>query len=121
MKKLLAIALLALASVSAFADTYQVTFGWTDATTYIPSDAPMYEARYRINGGTDVALPATATPSGTVSVTAAPGSPIDVSVRNVNKTLTSAWSGWVTATAPYAATQPGDPAGLTVTISRSGP
>jgi hypothetical protein len=121
MKKLLTVILLALASFSAIADSYQVTFGWTDSTTYIASDVPQYEARYRINGGTAVALPATATPSGTVSVVAAPGSPIDVSVRNVNKTLTSAWSGWVTATAPFAATQPGDPAGLTVTISRSGP
>ncbi len=121
MKQFLATIVLVFASFFASADTYQVTFSWTDATTYIPSDAPTYEARYRISGGATVNLPATATPAGTVTVTAAPGSPIDVSVRNVNKTLSSAWSGWVTATAPFAPTQPGAPAGLTVTVSRSGP
>jgi len=111
--------LLALVSVAALADTYQLTYGWTDATTYLPSDAPTYEARYRVSAGTAVPLPVTTTPAGTASVTAAPGAPIDLSVRNVNGALASAWSGWVTATAPYPATQPGAPVGLTITVTRA--
>ena len=112
--------LLALLSGAAWADTYQLTWGWTDPTTYLPSDAPTYEARYRVSAGAIVPLPATATPAGTASVTSAPGAPIEVSARNVNGALVSAWSSWVTATAPYPATQPGEPTGLTITVTRSG-
>jgi hypothetical protein len=116
-RALLATLLLA-ASAMAWSDTYQLTWGWTDPTTYLPSDAPTYEARYRVAAGAIVPLPATATPAGTASVTADPGAPIEVSVRNANGALSSAWSGWVTATAPYPPTQPGEPVGLTITVTR---
>ena len=102
----------------ALADTYQVTFGWTDPTTYIPSDTPRYTAKYRVNGGAETVLPESLTPSGTVTITANPGQPIDVAARNCNKTLCSAWTAWVTATASYPPTQPLSPTGLTITVTR---
>lgn len=102
----------------ALADTYQVTFGWTDPTTYIPSDVPRYEAKYRVGGGTETTLPALTTPGGTATVTANPGQPIDVAARNCNLTLCSAWTEWVTATAPFPPTQPLSPTGLTITVTR---
>lgn len=117
MKRIVAF-LLAIGSVPAFADTYQVNFGWTDPTTYIPSDAPRYEAKYRIAGGNEVVLPSLSTPGGSATITASPGQPIDISARNCNFTLCSAWTGWVTATAPYPPTQPQSPTGLTITITR---
>jgi hypothetical protein len=113
--------LLALASGAAFADTYQVTFGWTDPTPYIPSDAPTYEARYRVAGGTASVLPVLSTPGGSAVVTAAPGAPIDVSGRACNLGLCSAWTGWATATAPYPATQPLPQSGFSITVIRTGP
>jgi len=63
MKKTL-IALLFALSAPAFADNYQVTFGWTDPTTYVASDAPVYSAKYRIAGGTETTIPSLATPGG---------------------------------------------------------
>lgn len=113
--------ILALASFAAMADTYQITFGWTDPTSYIPSDAPIYEARYRVAGGAETMLPALATPGGSATVTAVPGDPIDVAARNCNLGLCSAWSGWVTATAQHPATTPQSPASLTITVVRTGP
>jgi hypothetical protein len=112
------VVLLTLVSTVAVADIYQVTFGWTDPTTYIPSDSPRYEAKYRVGGGTETTLPALTTPGGTATVTANPGQPIDVAARNCNLTLCSAWTGWVTATAPFPATQPQTPTGLTITVTR---
>jgi hypothetical protein len=108
-------------SFSAFADTYLVTFGWTDPTVYIASDAKVYEAKYRIAGGAETVIPALATPGGSVTVTATPGQTIEVAGRATNKGLVSAWTSWVTATAPFAATQPGTQTGMTVTVSRTGP
>lgn len=108
-------------STSAFADTYQVTFGWTDPTTYIPSDAPVYEAKYRIAGGAETVIPGLATPGGSVSVTANPGQTIEVAARNCNLALCSEWSAWVTATAQHPATQPDVPTNLTITVVRTGP
>ena len=116
--KTLLVMLFTLVSSVAFADTYQVTFGWTDPTVYIPSDVPQYEAKYRINGGAETVLPALATPDGSVNITANPGQPIDVAARNCNLTLCSDWTGWVTATAPYPATQPLAPTNLTITVTR---
>lgn len=112
---------LLLLSASAIADTYQVTFGWTDPTTYLPSDAPVYAAKYRIAGGTETIIPGLTTPGGSVVVTATPGQPIDVAAQACNLTLCSAWTGWVTATAAYPATQPGAQTGLTITVVRTGP
>jgi len=116
--KTLLVVLFTLMSSMAFADTYQVTFGWTDPTVYIPSDVPQYEAKYRINGGAETVLPALATTGGSVNITANPGQPIDVAARNCNLTLCSAWTGWVTATAPFPATQPQTPTNLTITVVR---
>jgi hypothetical protein len=105
----------------ALADTYQVTFGWIDPTTYIPSDAPIYEAKYRIAGGAETTIPALVTPGGSFNATASPGQPIDMSARNCNKGLCSDWTGWVTATASFPATQPQPGTGLTITVVRTGP
>jgi hypothetical protein len=105
----------------AWADTYQVTYGWTDPTTYIPSDAPTYEARYRINGGAETLRPATPTPGGSFTATATPGQTIELAARTCNLGLCSAWTGWVTATAQHPATQPSLPTSLTITVVRTGP
>ena len=121
MKRYALFLVLAVLAAPAFADTYQVTFGWTDPTTYIPSDAPLYEAKYRIGGGTETTIPALTTPGGSVTVSATPGQPIDVAARACNKGLCSTWTGWVTATAPHPATQPATQAGLTITVVRTGP
>jgi hypothetical protein len=102
----------------ALADTYQVTFGWTDPTTYVPGDAPVYEARYRVDGGAETVIPGLPTPGGSATVEADPGQPIDVAARACNLTLCSDWTGWVTATAPYPATQPASQTSLTVTVTR---
>jgi hypothetical protein len=115
--KTLFVVLFALVSSVAFADTYQVTFGWTDPTTYIPSDSPYYEAKYRVGGAGETVL-SLSTPSGSVIVTANPGQPIDIAARNCNIFLCSSWAAWVTATAPYPATQPQMPTGLTITATR---
>lgn len=120
MKKIVFSALLALSS-AALADTYQVTVGFTDSTTYIPSDAPTYSVKYRVNGGAETVIPALPTPGASFAVTAAPGQPIDVAAKTSNKGLESAWSGWVTATAPHPATQPQTPSGVTITVVRTGP
>lgn len=120
MKKVLA-ALLFAVSAPVFADSYLVTFGWTDPTTYLPSDEPVYSAKYRVNGGAETVIPSLATPGGSVTVTAAPGQTIDVAAQNCNLSLCSAWSAWVTATAPHAATQPQNPSAITITVTRTGP
>jgi hypothetical protein len=112
---------LSLFSMTALADTYQVTFGWIDPTTYIPSDAPVYEAKYRIAGGAETTIPSLVTPGGSFNATANPGQPIDVAGRNCNKGLCSAWTAWVTATASHPATQPQPGTGLTITVVRTGP
>lgn len=105
---------------SALADSYQVTFGWTDPTTYNVEDQPVYEARYRVAGGTDTTLAGLTTPGGSVDLTASPGDPIEVAARNCNRGLCSAWSPWATAGAPYPVTQPDDPSGLSITVIRTG-
>lgn len=110
-----------LLAATAWADTYQVTFGWTDPTTYIPTDTPSYTVKYRIAGGMETMLPALTTPGGSTTVTATPGQPIDIAGQACNKVLCSAWTGWVTATAPYPATQPGTQTGMTITVTRTGP
>ena len=67
-----------LAAAPALADQYQVTFGWTDPTTYNAEDVPEYEARYRVAGGAETTLAGLTTPGGAVDLTAAPGDPIEV-------------------------------------------
>ena len=110
-----------LMSAPALADQYQVTFGWTDPTTYNAEDVPEYEARYRVAGGAETTLAGLTTPGGAVDLTAAPGDPIEVAARNCNRGLCSAWSPWATAGAPYPVTQPEEPGGLSITVIRTGP
>lgn len=119
--KPLALSAALLFSAPVLADNYQVTFGWTDPTTYIPSDAPVYEAKYRIAGGAETVIPGLATPGGSFNATADPGQTIEVAARNCNLALCSDWSAWVTATAQHPATQPESPANLTITVVRTGP
>lgn len=115
------IALLLVASAPAFADSYQVTFGWTDPTTYIASDAPVYSAKYRIAGGTETTIPSLATPGGTFNVTATPGQTIEVAMQTCNIGLCSSWTGWITATAQHPPTQPQPLTGGVITVVRTGP
>lgn len=110
-----------LAAAPAFADSYQVTFGWTDPTVYLPSDTPLYEAKYRIAGGVETIIPGLTTPGGSASLTANPGQPIEFSGRQCNQGLCAPWMSWVTATAPYPVTQPQQGTGLTITVVRTGP
>lgn len=119
MKKIIFI-LLALVSTAVYADSYQVTFGWTDPTTYTPSDVPIYEAKYRIAGGAETAISAMTTPGGSATVVANPGNPIEVTGRQCNQGLCSSWMDWVTATAPHPVTQPQQGTGLTITVVRTG-
>lgn len=120
MKKVLA-ALLFVVPAPVFADSYSVTFGWTDPTSYLPSDAPVYAAKYRVNGGAETVIPSLATPGGSVTVTAIPGQQIEIAAQNCNLYLCSPWSAWVTATAPHPATQPQNPGAITITVTRTGP
>jgi len=119
MKKLLALFLLFPFAVCAA--QYQVTYGWTDPTTYLPSDAPDYLAQYRVAGGTSVVLPATSTPGGSFVVTADPAALIEMCVQNRNGTLvtpTSCTGNWIAVgtAPPPPLTQPGMPAGFSATI-----
>lgn len=108
-------------STPAWADTYQVTFSWTDPTIYLPSDTPVYKAKYRIAGGIETVISGLVTPGGSVNVVATPGQTIEVATGATNLGLSSAWTDWVTATAPHAATQPETQTGLTITVVRTGP
>lgn len=121
MRKFTAFLLAALTPFAALADTYQVTFGWTDPTPYLPSDAPTYLAKYRVDSGAETVLPILSTPGGSTTVTAVPGAPIDVSGQACNLTLCSEWTAWATATAPHAATQPLPQSGFSITVIRTGP
>lgn len=117
MRALVALTLMALSAVAA-ADTYQMTFGWTDPTAYIPSDNPVYEAKYRVAGGAEVALSDLGTPGGSATVAANPGDQIEVAAQVCNLGLCSGWTPWVSAVAGYPPTQPATQTGLTITITR---
>jgi hypothetical protein len=93
-----------------------------DATVYVAGqDAVVYAAKYKINNGAEVAVPALVTPGGSLTVTATPGQTIQVAGQATNKGLSSPWSAYVTATFPVSATQPGAQTGMTVTVVRTGP
>ena len=111
----------ALLAAPAFADSYQVTFGWTDPTTYLPEETPVYEARYRIAGGAETVIPALSTPGGTFSPTAAPGQTIEVGLRACNGTLCGNWAAYITATAQHPPTVPMTPTSGVITVVRTGP
>lgn len=119
-KKLAMVAAL-LFSAPALADTYQVTFGWTDPTTYIPSDVPVYEAKYRIAGGAEVFIPGLSTAGGTFNAVATPGQTIEVALRACNLGLCNDWTPYITATAMHAPTQPESLTGGVITVVRTGP
>ena len=116
-----AAAALLLASVPAWADTYQVTIGWQDPTTYNSQDAPTYEAKVRVAGGAETVFPGLTSTAASVEVTANPGDPIEVAVQALNQSLTSGWSAWVTATAAYPVTTPEAQTSINVTVIRTGP
>jgi len=112
---------MSLMALPVLADTYQVTFGWTDPTTYVASDAPVYSAKYRIAGGTETTISALATPGGTFNATATPGQTIEVAMQACNIGLCNSWTGWVTATAQHPPTQPQPLTGGVITVVRTGP
>ena len=118
--------LLLLLPFSAFAAQYQVNYGWTDATAYLPSDTPDYLAQYRVAGGAPVVLPATSIPGGSFVVTAPVASLIEMCVQNRNVTLinpVSCTGNWfaVGNTPPPPLTPPGSPTGFSATIIYIGP
>lgn len=115
---LLATSLLLL-SGAALADNYQLTVGWTDPTVYTPTDTPTYEARYRIAGGAETVVPGV-TPAISATIIAVPGDPVEVAVRALNQELSSPWTAWVTATAPYPATPPEVQTSLSITLVHTG-
>jgi len=112
---------MSLLALPVLADTYQVTFGWTDPTTYVASDAPVYTAKYRVAGGSEVTIPSLATPGGTFNATATPGQTIEVAMQACNIGLCNSWTGWVTATAQHPPTQPQSLTGGVITVIRTGP
>jgi hypothetical protein len=125
MKKILALALFLLAG-PAMAAQYQVTYGWTDPTTYLPSDAPDYAAHYRVNAGAPVALPATTVPGGVFALSADPAALVEMCVQNRNGALVTPADcdgNWIAIgnTPPPPLTQPGMPAGFSATIIYTGP
>jgi hypothetical protein len=100
---------------------YQVTYGWTDSTTYIPTDEPRYNAQYRVNNGAPVVLPETTTPSGTFNLSANSADSIEMCVQNKNGNLvapTTCTDNWfaVGNAPPPPLTQPGQPTGFSATI-----
>jgi hypothetical protein len=107
---------IALLAAPAVADVYQVTYSATDATVYGASDTPTYEAKYRVAGGAETVLPATSLPAGSATITANPGQRIELAMRAVNASLTSAWTACVAAV-----TQPRNLGAFTVILVRAGP
>ncbi len=109
----------------AIADTYQVTFGW-NAPAWLLTDAPAYGAKYRVGGGANVALPDSATPGGSYSYTAAPGSLLEMCPQNKNGEVVtpdcSLAAHWISVgTSPVPPTVPPMPGGFSATIIRTGP
>jgi photosystem II stability/assembly factor-like uncharacterized protein len=117
MRKLLFLAALFL-PLAAVADTYQMQFGWVDPTTYRPDETPVYEAKYRIAGGGEVVISGLSLPGGSVLIEADGGQAVEVTGRQCNLALCSDWMAWVTATTPFAPTQPETGTGMSVTIIR---
>jgi hypothetical protein len=118
--------LLVMLPLPAFAANYQVTYGWTNTTTYLPSDTPDYLAQYRVAGGVPVILSATPIPGGTFAVTAPVAALIEMCVQNRNGTLVnpaSCTGNWLTVgnTPPAPLTPPGSPTGFSATIIYTGP
>jgi hypothetical protein len=100
---------------------YQVTYGWIDPTTYLPSDSPDYVAHYRVSGGEPAALPATSVPGGAFVLHAEPGAAVEMCVQNRNGPLIAPAScdgNWfaVGSAPPPPLTHPGMPVGFSATI-----
>jgi hypothetical protein len=111
---------------SAIAAQYQVTYSATDPTTYLPSDSPDYPASYRIGGGAAVNLPPTNTPAGTFSLTADPGTLVELCLLSRNGVLVTPAScdgNWIAVgNAPVPPpTQPMGLTGFSATIIYTGP
>lgn len=120
MRKYLFVALLGL-SVPAFADSYDVTFGWTDPTTYLPNEVPTFEARYRIADGQVTVIPGLITPGGKFSIIANPGETIEVALRTCNGALCGNWTEYAVTTAMHGPTTPMTPINGVITVIRTGP
>jgi hypothetical protein len=121
MARLIIILFLMAFSSLAHAAQYQVTYGWTDSTTYLPTDEPRYNAQYRVNGGTPVVIPETTTPSGNFNLSANSADSIEMCVQNKNGNLISpadCTGNWfaVGNAPPPPLTQPGQPTGFSATI-----
>ena len=122
MKRLL-LAILLLLPILAFADTYQITAGWTDPTPPGTAYTPLYDVEYKVAAGAAIPVNDLPSPSYSNTVTATPGQTIEIRVRNKNSQggLVSAWSVWAVATAQAQPTQPLDPTAITFTVVRTGP
>ena len=116
----------------AFADSYQVTYGW-DTPTWIPSDTPSYDAKYRLGGEAAVDLPDTTVPGGSFNYTDAAGTVLEMCPQNKNGALVTPScaldqdgnpvdpNDWITVGgSPYPPTVPPMPAGFSATIIRTG-
>lgn len=122
MYRLTGFLLLAIASFAAQADTYQVVVGWQDPTEYNQGDAPTYEMRLRVAGGTETVASGLTNPSATMNgVVANPGDTIEVAVRALNLGLEGPWTDWITTGASYPPAQPLGQTGVTITVTRTGP
>lgn len=124
MKKVLLVAAGLLLSAPVLAAQYQVTYGWTDTTVYLPDETKGYESKWRVAGGAETAITGLTVPGGSVAVTANPGQAIEMAFRSCSMTpasLCSAWSNWITATAPFPQTTPNVPTGASITVIYTGP
>jgi len=120
MKKLLFLALWL--PIIAFADTYSGDVTWQDNTPQSAQYTPSYNVEWRINGGTATAVSDLPAHAYNWSFSTNPGDTVEVRVQNKNtQGPSSAWSPWVQALAPIPPTVPIDPAGVSFTVSRTGP
>jgi hypothetical protein len=124
MKKVLLMTAGLLLSAPVLSAQYQVNYGWTDTTVYLPSETKDYESKYRIAGGTETTITSLTVPGGSMAVTADPGQAIEMSFRNCSMTpspLCGPWLPWITATAPFPQTTPNVPTGASITVIYTGP
>lgn len=111
-------------STPVLAAQYQVTYGWTDTTVYLPAETKGYEAKHRVDGGAETPITGLTVPGGSVAVTANPGQAIEMSFRSCSMTpspLCGPWLPWITATAPFPQTTPNVPTGASITVIYTGP
>jgi hypothetical protein len=105
--------------ILAFADQYTASVGWTDPTPPGPLYTPKYDVE--LTNGAQVAVVTSdlATPAFSTTITAAPGDTVKFRVRerNTQGPMVGNWSAFIIATAPTGPTVPGDPAGVSFTMT----